>query len=619
MCGIAGYFSHQLFAAPQLEAMTQRLAHRGPDGEGYWYDTEAGVGLGHRLLHIMDHTEAARQPIHSPCGRYVMVYNGEIYNYREVAQALKLEGPAHNDTQVVIAALAKEGPAAVHRFNGMFAIACYDKTERRLYLLRDPHGIKPLVYYWDGQHLAFASELKALKTLPVSLKLDLQSLQDFLFLEYIPGSRTIWQGCHKVPAGHWLTLDSQGLRLTEYFNPVTLPIGRSTDDETAVTEHWHALIATAVRQQIQAQVPLGTFLSGGTDSSLLAALHSRQSPEQIHTFTLGFDVKGYDETSYANAVSKSLHTQQHQWLLGQDTALQLIQQLYHHYDEPFALNSALPSLFLCKQARPHATVALSGDGGDELFMSYGYYKWYSRYSRIKRMGRMGQKALVWLLQQGNHRQQRAARVLDGPTDDSWWLHVWSQEQYMFNQQEVTLLTGQPYLHHTLLADWQKLQQLPLHGWEKISLFDLKNYLPNNLLYKMDIAGMASGMEVRVPFLDKDLVNYSLNLPLNLKYKQNIHKYLPKRVLTRYIHPDLVYRNKWGFTAPIGEWLNQALKPLVDEWLAPDFIRRQGIFNSEMTTRLLQEFRSGKHPYHHKRVMALVSFQLWYQQYAHEAL
>lgn len=614
MCGIAGFYDpHGGFDRQNLQHMTDAIAHRGPDAEGHWL--EGPVGLGHRRLSILDLSTAANQPMTSRDGRYVLVYNGEVYNYKQVARDLGLQLRTTGDTEVVLEALALEGIQAVARFNGMFAIALYDRHEQSLLLIRDRMGIKPLVYWQQGSRFAFASELKALRTLPLQMDLDVQSLQDYLFLEYVPGDRTIWQQARKLPPGHYLRVSARGVQLAAYYSVLSHVQHRQALPEQEAVALLQDRLQQAVGYCSIADVPLGTFLSGGTDSSLIAALYQAQSGQAAHTFTIGFDVPQYDESNYAEQVALQLGTRQHTTQLLLADAREHIPSLFAHYDEPFAVSGILPMLLLSQVARRQVTVALSGDGADELYMGYGYYHWWARYQRVSRMGWLGRKAVAWLLSQGDARKRRAARVFDGPGTDTDWLHVWSQQQDMFTQGEVGRLTRRPYTHSTLAADWHAIQQLPLHPWEKISLFDIRHYLANDLLYKVDIASMAHGLEVRVPYLDHQVVEHALALPLAYKYQAGEHKYLLKRLLARYLSPELVYRKKWGFPSPIREWLNGELRYLVDELLNPDHLKRQDIFDARVVQQWVSAYQSGKHPYHKNRIMALVFFQLWYRQHA----
>lgn len=614
MCGIAGYYSPSgTFRAEHLSPMAQAIAHRGPDAEGLWHD--AACGLAHRRLSILDLSTAANQPMVSHNGGHRIAFNGEVFNYAEIATQLGIPQHTGSDTEVVLEALMREGIDACHRFNGMFAIAWYDPTAQRLTLIRDRFGIKPLVYHWDGQSLAFASELKALCTLPVRKALDMQSLQDYLFLEYVPGERTIWDAFRKLPAGHWLQVDAQGLRMGCWYD-VCAQAAKPQLTQADLPEQTLHTLSDAVRLRQIADVPLGAFLSGGTDSSLITAVYQQQNSQPVRTFTIGFDDPKYNESAYAEAVAQHLHTRHQTTPLRLQDSQDRLTDIFRFYDEPFAVSSTLPTLLLSEVTRREVTVALSGDGGDELYMGYGYYYWWQRWQKVQRMGgSLARHAVAWLLSLGDAHKRRAARVFQGPGNDSWWLHIWSQDQYMFSQAEVARLTNRPYAHSTLLADWRKVQAMGLHPWEQISLFDIRNYLANNLLHKVDIASMAHALEVRVPFLDYRMVELALRTPLQHKMTASAQKILPKELLTRFLPREMVYRRKWGFPAPVGEWLNGPLRHLVDQLLNAKYIQQQGIFNHLEINKLVKEFQSGKHPYHHKRVMALVFFQLWYRQYA----
>lgn len=593
--------------------MTDKISHRGPDADGFFVDD--GIGLGHRRLSIIDLSVSANQPMWSHNGRYVIVFNGEIYNFKEIAATLGVEMKTAGDTEVILASFQKWGVNCVQHFNGMFAMAIYDTTEKSLLLFRDRFGVKPLYYYFNGTDFAFASELKALLELDIEKQLDLTAIQDYFFLEYIPAQSTAFKSLKRLENGCYLKISREGIEIKKYYD-VLSKLGKKhsfkSDDEAA--EAMHQQLSSSIKYRQIADVPLGAFLSGGTDSSLVCSIFQEQNTLPINTFTIGFDVKQYDESHYANAVANHLHTHQTLTWSTEAESKDLVQHVTDYYDEPFAVPSMMPSLLVCKRARQQVTVALSGDGADELYMGYGQYAWHDRMQLINKLGgKTLRKISAAILNNINHRTARAARLFDYDEDQLMWLHIWSQEQYMFTQKEISKLFNQTYRHQTLLPAWQQIDSLDIHAYEKISLFDINNYLANNLLYKMDIASMASSLEVRLPYLDYKFVEFSINLPVEMKIRNGEQKFLMKKLLEKYLPHELIYRKKWGFPAPVSTWMKGELSFLIDKYLNQQVLQQQGLFNSTFVQSLIQSFRSGT-DYHFKRVWALLVFQMWYEKY-----
>jgi asparagine synthase (glutamine-hydrolysing) len=615
MCGITGYISAG-WSQTHLERMTCKLAHRGPDAHGYYTDRDEGLGLGHRRLSIIDLSEAANQPFYSHDRRYIMVFNGEVFNYQEVAAKYRIQQRTHSDSEVILEAFALKGMEAVQDFNGMFSLAIWDTQQKELFLIRDRFGVKPLLYYWDKKNFAFASELKALLELGIVKELNQRSLQDYFFLEYIPGNESIIRNVFKLPNGHYLKISAGSTpEIRQYysiFDKLNTSL-KGISEEKALDE-FEALLSSSVKLRQISDVPIGAFLSGGTDSSLICALFQKQNTHPINTFTIGFDVKEYDETKYAERVAGHLKTAHRQFHLTDRDSIGIVDRLSDYYDEPFAAPSCIPSYLVCNKARSLVTVALSGDGGDELFMGYGYYGLYKRlknfYRNFPPFARNATAGMMTLL---NQRYQRASRLLGFSNTEDLFVNVWSQEQYMFTQKEIGELLGVPYKNETVTADWKKISELDLEDEEKISLFDINNYLTNNLLYKMDSASMANSLEVRTPYLDYRLVEFSVNLPLQFKINNGTQKYLMKKLLERYIPQDLVYRTKWGFPAPVGDWLYKDLRYMIDKWLSREMILNAGILDDLFVRKVLKEFLAGK-KYHHKRVWSMIIFQMWYYKY-----
>ncbi len=618
MCGIAGYFSPEgRFKKQDLEILTNALAHRGPDASGYFI--ENSVGLGHRRLSIIDLSEAANQPFFSLNQRFALIFNGEIYNYKEVETELKkvdknFQPKTTSDTEIITEAFAIWGVEFVHKLNGMFTIAVYDREEKTLFLFRDRMGIKPVYYHYNGTDFVFASEIKALTKIGLDKTLDLNALKDYLFLEYVPGEQTIFKNIKKLSAGCYLKISSKGLEKKQYYDIAEKYQETKAGSEEYYKEGFLEQLKKSVKYQSISDVPIGAFLSGGTDSSLICSVFQEQNTQPVNTFTIGFDVKEFDETAYAGKVAEILKTNHSLTRVGEIEALEIVEHVCDFYDQPFAAPSTIPSFIVCKKARENVTVALSGDGGDELFMGYGYYNWQQRIEKISSVGGYpARKLAASLLGFLDNQGKRAARIFDYADYKNIWLHVWSQEQYMFSENEISSLFSEEYKHSTLTAEWEKISSMKIHPFEKIALFDIKNYLADNLLYKMDIASMASSLEVRVPYLDHNLVEFAVNVPLEYKIKGKEQKYLMKKSLAKYLPNDLIYRKKWGFPAPIGPWLQSELSFMIDKYLCESELNKHGLFNFSFVKNLIERFRDGE-TFHYKRIWALIVFQMWFNRY-----
>ncbi len=613
MCGIAGFISSK-WTLDDLHKTTRALKHRGPDAEGFYSNEQQNIFLGHRRLSILDLSDAANQPFYSKDNRYVMVYNGEVFNYKEIAIKYNIATKTTSDTEVIIELFALKGPRAFQEFNGMFAIAIWDTQEERLTLVRDRFGIKPLCYYDGPDGFAFASEIKALVTLPIPRLINTEALADYLFLEYIPKPNTIFQNIKKLTNGCYIELThkvqvsiKRFYDLREKYNPAQIK-------EKDALEEFHTLLSDSVKSRMISDVPIGSFLSGGVDSSLITAKFQENSNRPVETFTIGFDEKKYDESGYAKQVADILKTNHHEYRLPAGDIFSVLKDAVESYDEPFAVSSVLPSLLISKVTRQHTTVALTGDGADELFMGYNTYYWYNRIDTLKRIGgKASLKVAASILEMLGKRASNKARIFDGWKDKYPYINLWSQEQQMFTQREISSLLNYNYKHQTTIPYWESVEKISLKNEQAVSFFDVNHYLADDLMYKMDIASMRHGLEVRCPFLDYNLVEFAINLPVELKIKNKTQKYILKKALEKYVPKELIYRTKWGFAAPTEEWLKKSHQYLIDQYLNKQYISNQGIFNATEVQKIVDEFRSGNN-YHSKRIWALVIFQLWHEQF-----
>ena len=600
MCGITGVFhlsgSERDPAATAL-AMADTLAHRGPDGRGAWGDAAAGIGLGHRRLAIIDLTETGAQPMHSADGRYVITYNGEVYNFRELRRELEARGRVFrgtSDTEVMLAAFGEWGVAqAVTRFAGMFAFAVFDRQSRTLHLVRDRIGVKPLYWTINGGAVLFGSELRALMAHPSFRKeVDREAVAAFLRYSYVPTPATIFRGVHKLPPGCILTVAAGGepsiapyWRLSE----VVAQPGRDMSANEAA-ESLNELLLQAVRQRLIADVPLGAFLSGGLDSSTVVALMQACSNRPVRTFTIGFREQAYDESSYAREVGGKLGTEHTELMLDEKSALPLVGNIADWFDEPFADSSQLPTYLVSQMTRQHVTVALSGDGGDELFGGYPKYEMLAAtWRRVGMLPRglraafggalrlMPERALAagagmigldrGRAQRIGEKRRRLAAALGAADSDEAAAAI-----DIVGTDQTELVPG--------AAGSLRPQRLAAHLPDLVSRMqaqDMATYLPDDILTKVDRCSMAVSLESREPLLDHRVVEFVWSLPAPLRRGRE-PKALLKSVFARYLPPAMAERPKRGFSVPLGQWLCGPLRGWAEDLLAPDKLATDGLLD-----------------------------------------
>ncbi len=620
MCGITGFYSkRKKFSEQELHSMTDMLAHRGPDAFGYFQDDT--VGLGHRRLSIIDLSNNANQPMYSGDERYVMVYNGEVYNYGEIAGELKsiykTQFKTSSDSEVILEAYAKYGPAFVKKLNGMFAIAIYDTQKKELFVCRDRVGIKPLYYFWDGENFAFSSELHSLtKASFIPLEINRNAIYQYLHMGFIPSPLSIYQSIKKMKAGSWIKISPTSFESNTYWSAnqqFSEPI--ITKERQAIVQ-LSELLMSSVQYQIKSDVPFGVFLSGGIDSSLITASAVNLSGGvKVNTFSIGFEENRYDESVYAKAIANYLGTNHHQFIVSNKDAVELIDTLMDTYSEPFADSSAIPTMMVSKLARQHVTVTLSGEGGDELFLGYGAYQWAKRLNNpvIKTF-----RHQIALLLKTQKKFQRHAAYFEYPSQNLQYSHIHSQEQYCFSLQELDqLMTGefksvQSNIQTTSLNEFgEEMKSLSrnLNAMEKQAMFDLNYYLECDLLNKVDLASMCYSLETRVPYLDHRIIEFALNLSPNLKYKNGTTKYLLKEILYQYVPKRFFDRPKQGFSIPLEKWLKNDLYFLIDETLSKEVITKYNIVNYAVVAQLKKEFMAGK-DYYYSRLWLLIILHKW---------
>ncbi len=623
MCGIAGFVDNSHATAVETLRciagdMADTLYHRGPDDSGVWVDAEAGVALGHRRLSIIDLSAAGRQPMVSADGRLVITYNGEIYNFAELRLELEAAGvrfSGHSDTEVILEACAAWGVArAVERLIGMFAFALWNRETRSLTLVRDRMGIKPLYWGRFGNLFLFGSELKALRAHPGwTPEIDRDMVAGFLRHNYVSGPRAIYRGIRKLEPGCTLVHGADGNTeihrywdLRKILRAAQADRLEITDDEAIV--RLEELLRDAVRRRMVADVPIGAFLSGGIDSSTVVALMQSECGRPVRTFTIGFHESGYDEAKHAKAVAAHLGTEHIELYVEPDHALEIVPRLAERYDEPFSDVSQIPTCLISELTRRHVTVALSGDGGDELFAGYNRYFWADAlWSRIgwlpaplRQAGAIGLKTLppaVWdglgaALPRRLRPPQLGDKVhkladiltLDGP--DALYRRLVSHWQ---NPDDLVPGGAEP---HGILWDEGLAREIP-DFMERMRFLDAVTYLPDDILTKVDRASMAVSLEARVPILDHRVVEFVWRLPRRLMMRQGKRKWLLRQLLNRYVPAALVERPKMGFGVPIGVWLRGPLRDWAEDLLSEKCLREEGLLNPAPVRRSWAEHLSGQ--------------------------
>ncbi|HEY6642543.1 asparagine synthase (glutamine-hydrolyzing) [Povalibacter sp.] len=635
MCGIAGF----LLATPSslrgadpdriLDAMTDALEHRGPDDRGIWYDDDAGIGLGHRRLSIIDLSADGHQPMFSATQRYAIVFNGEIYNYRELRAELTRLGQqfrGHSDTEVLLAAVETWGlDETLRRCNGMFAIALWDRRERRLHLARDRIGKKPLYYGWLGDTLVFGSELKAFFAHPsFELRIDRDSLALFLRHGYVPGPWSILQGIYKLPPGSSLTLsaadaaaggkdhsphdacqrywDSRHVLGTAVANPV------STDTDATV-DTLDTLLRDAVATRMHADVPLGAFLSGGVDSSLIVAMMQAQSSRPVQTYSIGFHDSKNNEAPEARAIATHLGTDHTELYVTGESALELVPDLPRLFDEPFADSSQIPTCLVARLARQSVKVALSGDGGDELFAGYMRYQRALRVAKLlDRIPGPVRHGLSRALRSHARREARVSKLamVAGELGTRSPADIYLNRMSRWRNPEALVRGSTEHPTPFTRTDWQLPGKDVAHGFMYL---DLVTYLPEDILAKVDRASMSVGLEARAPLLDYRVVELAFRIPTALKLRDGQQKWILRELLRRYLPESLIKRPKTGFAAPVSAWLSGPLRPWAEALLDPARIAREGYLVAEPIAALWAEYLGGQRKWH-THLWNVLMFQAW---------
>lgn len=647
MCGITGFlhasFPHEQWA-PTLVKMARTIAHRGPDDEGVWFDSHSGIGLAHRRLSIIDLSREGHQPMTSPSGRYVIAYNGEIYNFNQLREALKdepVEWRGHSDTEVVLAAIETWGlESSVTRFIGMFAFALWDKKTRNLYLCRDRLGIKPLYYARVPQGLLFGSELKPLTAHPdFQPEIDRNALALYFRHNYIPEPYSIYTHTWKLVPGSILRFSAESLKESggidkpsRYWSAADIAAegqrGRTPMSEADALEKLEALIEDAVRLRMVSDVPLGVFLSGGIDSSTVVALMQKNSGKAIRSFSIGLHEDGYNEAEHARAVAAHLGTDHTELYVTPEDTINVIPELPRLYDEPFSDSSQIPTYLLSKMTREHVTVSLSGDGGDELFGGYNRYFW----------GRNITKYTGWIPCAAKTCIADMVQTVSPLTWDAilYKLIRLLPKKYHFDMLgdrvhklfDVLKTDSPEAMYHNLVSHWKDPEEIVFGATEYptpvtdrlarpalsdfihlMMYLDLVTYLPEDILTKVDRASMGVGLESRVPLLDHRIVEFAWRLPLAMKIKGGQGKWILRQILYKYVPRVLVERPKTGFAIPIDAWLRGPLRDWAESLLDETRLKTDGLLNPEPIRQKWAEHLSGRRNWQYL-LWDVLMFQDW---------
>lgn len=620
MCGIAGKVAiNGPGPAPELlTRMTQAIRHRGPDDGGVWADGRAG--LGSRRLAVLDLSERGHQPFVSADGRYHLVYNGEIYNYRMLRRDLEAEGQVFHtgtDTEVLLRLFEVEGAACLQRLRGMFAFAVWDAREQRLFAARDRLGKKPFYYALSDRALTFGSEPAALLQDPdVCTEPDPEAIDHFLSFGYVPDGLAAFRGMRKLPPAHWLTFQNGDLRVDRYWD-VSYAI-QPPMPETAALEALAAQLDEAVAMRLVSDVPLGALLSGGIDSSAVVACMRRHVTGPLRTFSIGFEDPRYDELTFARSVAERFETE-HTEMVVRPAALPMLERLVEAYGEPFADSSAIPSLAVSELARQSVTVALTGDGGDETLLGYDRYRALALASRVPSALRGSVGAVLRRLPAGGSVKSPVARArrfgasLSAPPVERYigWTACFSgaDKQRLYTPDFQAACGADPF---NLIRTAFAATDAPSIA-ETAADADLHTYLPGDLLVKADIASMAHSLELRSPFLDHVFVEFAATLPASFKLRNGVSKYLLRKLVEPLLPAAVVTRPKMGFGVPIERWLREELKEILQDVLLSRRAIDRGYFQQDQVERLVREHLSGS-VNHHFRLWALLVLELWHRRH-----
>jgi asparagine synthase (glutamine-hydrolysing) len=628
MCGITGIYSFKYAAQVDqglLQRMTDVIQHRGPDADGIYVN--GNIGLGHRRLSIIDLSEAGKQPMFSDDRQLAIVFNGEIYNFLEYREQLQKKGytfHSKTDTEVIIYLYREYGEECLQYLRGMFAFALWDEQKQQLFLARDRLGQKPLYYYCDGQRFVFGSELKCLlEDLTIPKEINYDALYDYLMYLYIPSPKTIYNNIYKLPPAHYMVCSREGIRTIREYWDISFAHVEENKDETYFCEKLIELFQEASKIRLMSDVPLGAFLSGGIDSSGVVAMMATSVNTPVVTTSIGFEEKAFDETAFARIVSQKYQTDHFERVVKAD-ALSIIDKLVWHFDEPFADSSAVPTYYVSKLSREKVTVALAGDAGDENFAGYSKYPldvmentMRTRVPDLLKYYLIAPLAKIYPQWDWMPRSLRAKFFLTNLTlshvcgffRTNTYLTQKEQDR-LFSTDLKQAVDGYDPCHVIEHFYTKADTKDPL---SKVQYVDIKNYLPGDILVKVDRMSMANSLEVRAPMLDHVFMEFVATIPSGLKLRGQEKKYILKKALAPYLPREILYRKKQGFEVPLDRWFRNELKDLVQETLLSPKALQRGFFKPEYLTTMWQQHQSRQRNFG-TNLWTLLMFELWYQQF-----
>jgi asparagine synthase (glutamine-hydrolysing) len=631
MCGIAGFSDRSGRSSEDILAkMCDQLVHRGPDGNGNFFfeDQNIQTGLSHRRLSIIDLSDLGAQPMKR--GNLVITFNGEIYNYREIRSALEKLGhsfSSQSDTEVILCAYRQWGVDCLKHFTGMFAFAIFNTDNGELFCARDRAGVKPFYYYWHNRLFLFASELKSFHKHPAFIKeIDPAALAAYMQFGNVPGQHCIFKYCSKISPGHYLLLKKNSEpELHRYWNVYDSYNQPKLDISfNEALEHTEKVIAEAAEYRMVSDVPVGIFLSGGYDSTCLTALLQKNRSEKLKTYTIGVPDIGLDEAPYAKTIAARLGTEHYEYYCTEKDALETVPLLPHFYDEPFADQSAIPTTLVSRIARKDVKVALSADGGDEIFAGYNRYAYLMKQGKLLRQSPAFLRHAALMIMNGispdripyfrkqynfHYRYEKYKLLLRDPSPKNLMFRLSKQ----FGDDELASMFAQKpaELDTAYLSDELKSEFFSPLAY--MMAIDYQTYLPDDILQKVDRASMSQSLEAREPFLDHHLIEWAARLPDDFKYRKHIKKYILREIVHKYVPKELMDRPKMGFAIPIGSWLANELKEQVRYYLDENRVKQQGLLNHRFTAKIVSQFFSGKKELTTK-LWYLLMHQMWYEKW-----
>jgi asparagine synthase (glutamine-hydrolysing) len=635
MCGISGFVDfNKKSDRVILEKMNRTMVHRGPDGEGYEiYNTDKStIGLGHRRLSIIDLTNGGSQP--KSFQGFHITFNGEVYNFEEIKRALQTKGhqfETHSDTEVILHAYKEWGSDAVQKFIGMFAFVIYDEVKQKVFACRDRAGVKPFFYYHNNGLFLFASELKAMMQHPLFEKtINIDAVATYMQFGYVPTPHCIFNNAYKLKPGHFLEFDvmKNTISTTQYWNvydAYNKPILKIDFPEAIVETE--KILTSAFNYRMVSDVPVGVFLSGGYDSSCVAAILQKDATEKIKTFTIGMPDAGLNEAPYAKEIAKHLGTDHTEYYCTEKEALEIVPNLPFFYDEPFADSSAIPTTLVSRIAKEKVTVALSADAGDEIFAGYNRYDYFERFGgKIKNIPKFIRKGTASILDAipANSipilnkkylfasRYEKLKMILKNPSEQNLLMNMVSA----FNKESINLLFKKNTEKLITAFDSNELKTDSHTMLKYMMATDYQTYLLDDILQKVDRAGMSVSLEGREPFLDQRIIEWAAQLPMKYKYNNGNKKFILKEIVHKYLPKEMMDRPKMGFGIPIAAWLQNDLKMYIDTYFDESFISKQNIFNNDELQKIRKSFNSGKIELAEK-IWYILMFQMWYDKWINE--